>query len=138
MSTHQREKREYLRNALLNIATGKTSDEIKQQIFLNAVEAFSPAHVKALDLVWRGAGKQKLWEGSTVPIPRRTYGAAIDISAPELKEQVNLIGAILADLRNGGFSTLGGPDLSFPQGGLITNLGVEFLNFVLSPEDLPK
>lgn len=36
MSTHQREKREYLRNVLLNIAMGKSTDELKQQIFLSA------------------------------------------------------------------------------------------------------
>jgi len=34
VGTHQREKREYLRNALLNIAKGITSDDIKQQFFL--------------------------------------------------------------------------------------------------------
>lgn len=55
IGTHQEKKREYLRNALLNIAVGKTRDEVKQQIFLSAVEAFTPAHVQALDLIWRGA-----------------------------------------------------------------------------------
>lgn len=62
----------------------------------------------------------------------------IQIAAPELKGQVSLIEAILAELRNRGFSNLSDVKLSFPQGGQITNLGIEFLNFILNPEDLPK
>jgi hypothetical protein len=138
VATHQKEKREYLRNALLNIATGKSTDEIKQQMFLNAVEAFTPAHVKALNLIWRGPGLGVRWDENRIPIAQRNYGAAIEILAPEVKGQPSLIGAILTDLRNRGFSTLDRPDLSFPQGGVITGLGVEFLNFVLNPADLPK
>ena len=138
IGTHQREKREYLRNALLNIAKGITSDEIKQQFFLNAIEAFTPAHIKALNVIWKGGGLKIGWDENSIPIMQRTYGAAIGILAPEVKGQTSLIGAVLADLRNRGFSNLGGADLAFPQGGTITNLGIEFLNFVLSPEDLPR
>jgi hypothetical protein len=138
METHQQEKREYLRNALLNIAVGKGLDEVKQQIFLNAIEAFSPAHVKALNVIWRGPALTIPWDARAIPIPRRNYGAAIGLVAPELDGDVSVIDAILADLRNRGFSKLGGQELSFPQGGIITGLGAAFLNFVLSPEDLPK
>jgi hypothetical protein len=42
VGTHQEEKRKYLRNALLNVALGKAPDELKQQIFLNAIEGFAP------------------------------------------------------------------------------------------------
>jgi hypothetical protein len=66
VATHQEEKRKYLRNALLNIAIGKGLDEIKQQIFLNAIEDFSPAHVKALDIIWR-TGKIP-WDQYKVPM----------------------------------------------------------------------
>jgi hypothetical protein len=138
IGTHKQEKREYLRNALLNIAKGITADEIKQQFFLNAIEAFTPAHIKALNVIWRGGGLKIGWDENSIPIMQRTYGAAIGILAPEVKGQTSLIGAVLADLRNRGFSNLGGADLAFPQGGTITNLGIEFLNFVLSPEDLPR
>lgn len=138
IGTHQREKREYLRNALLNIAKGITSDEIKQQFFLNAIEAFAPVHIKALNVIWRGGGLKIGWDENSIPIMQRTYGAAIGILAPEVKGQTSLIGAVLADLKNRGFSNLGGPDLAYPQGETITNLGIEFLNFVRSPEDLRR
>lgn len=137
IGTHQSEKHKYLRNALLNVAKGTTSDDLKQQIFLNAIDAFSPAHVKAENLVWRGPGLIR-WDEHAIPMTHRNYGTAMGIVAPELKGQPSLIAAVLADLRSRGFSNLNNPDLSFPQGGIITNLGVEFLNFVLSPEDLPK
>jgi hypothetical protein len=136
VATHQEEKRKYLRNALLNIALGNGLDEIKQQIFLNAIEAFSPAHVKALNIIWRN-GKVP-WDQHRVPMGQRNYGAAIEIVVPELRGQANVTAAVLADLRVRGFSNVAGPELLFPQGGIITGFGVEFLNFVLSPEDLPK
>jgi len=134
IGTHHKEKRKYLRNALLNIAVGKGLDELRQQIFLNAVEAFSPSHVKSLDLIWRGAGQHIPWDENAITFMQRNYGTAMGLVSPELKGQPSLSNAVLAELRNRGFSSLGGPDLSFPQGGLITNLGVEFLNFVIGPE----
>jgi len=137
VATHQQEKREYLRNALLNIGMGKGPDEVRQQIFFNAVEAFSPAHVKTLDVIWRGAGRVR-WDDRGVPIPRRNYGAAVEILVPELKGQPTLIEAVFTDLRTRGFSTLAKGDAPFPQGGLMANLGIEFLRFVLSPDDISR
>lgn len=138
IGTHQQEKRKYLRNALLNIAIGKGPDEVRQQIFLNAIEAFSPAHVKTLNVIWRGPALNIPWDKSSITMARRNYCTAIEIMAPELNGQMNVIEAILTDLRNRGFSKLGGLELSFPQGGINTGLGVEFLKFVLNPDDLPS
>ncbi len=56
IGTRQKKKRKCLRNALLNIAVGMSQDEVKQQIFLNAIKAFTPAHVKALNVIWRKMG----------------------------------------------------------------------------------
>jgi hypothetical protein len=136
--THQHEKRKYLRNALVNIAQGNTSDEMKQQFFLNAIEAFTPAHIKALNVMWRAASLNVNWDEHSIPIPQRNYGAAIGILAPEVKGQANIIEAIFADLKTRAFSNITDPRAHFPQAGTITNLGIEFLNFVLSPEELPK
>lgn len=138
MNTHQREKREYLRNALLNIALGRESEEVKHQIFLNAIDAFTPVHVKVLNLIWRGPSLNIPWDEKGIPHHNRNYAQAIEISSPEVKGQPYLIAAILGELRNRGFSNLNNADVSFPQGGINTNLGIEFLNFILSPEDLPK
>lgn len=136
VSTHQREKLDYLRNALLNIAIGKGVGEVKQQIFLNAIEVFTPAHVKILNLIWRSLSPD--WDQHSVPLPLRTYSRAIELLVPEVKGQPAIIAALLADLRNRGLTTLNSADIQFPQGGLVTNLTVEFLHFVLNPQDLPK
>ena len=75
VGTHQEEKRKYLRNALLNIALNKGPDEIRQQVFMNAIEAFSPAHVKAVDLIWRGSLQQdpKAWWGERTDYQNQNY-----------------------------------------------------------------
>jgi hypothetical protein len=138
IGTHQREKCEYLRNALLNIAKGTTSDEIKQRIFLNAIEAFTPAHIKALNVIWRGGGLKISWDENSIPIMQRTYEAAIGILAPEVKGKTSLIGAVLADLRNRGFSNLGGADLAFPQGGNNHELGSRIPKFCVESRRSPE
>lgn len=138
IGTHQQAKHEYLRNALLNIALAKGPDEVLLEIFLNAIEAFTPAHVKALNVIWSGFGERNLWNEHGVPIQNRNYGTAIGIMVPELKGQSSLTQFMLADLRTRGFSSLSGTDAPFPQGGIITNMGITFLRFVLSPTALPK
>lgn len=142
VGTHQEEKRQCLRNALLNIAMGKGPDEGLQQIFLNAVEEFTSAHINVLNVLWRGPSllmAQDRWH------PMRNsdvtnYRQAIEALAPELKGQDDLLRYIITDLRNWGMTNMGGPADPFPAGGsqAITNMGVRFLQFVLSPEDPPK
>jgi hypothetical protein len=47
------------------------------------------------------------------PITTRTYSSAIGIIVPEVQGHPALITAILADLRNRGFTTLSNPDIQF-------------------------
>jgi hypothetical protein len=134
VATHHDEKREYLRNALLNVALGREPDDTKQQIFLNAIEAFSPAHVKALVLLRPSSGRKIDWNQHAIPLNVRNYASALGIIVPELKGQVSLISAIFAELRGRGFAIIDSPEnLPYPQVGLITNLGIEFVDFVMAP-----
>jgi hypothetical protein len=48
--THQEEKLVMLRNAVLNVATGQTTDESLQTMFLNFVDVFTEWHVRILRL----------------------------------------------------------------------------------------
>jgi hypothetical protein len=142
MATHQQDKLEYLRNALLNIALGKGPSEELQQVFVGAVEVFSASHIKILNVLWKGAGdlSQKALWSSASPHGIRDYGKAINALHPELANQDNLVRYIMSDLRSRGFTNLGGPADPFPQSGsnAITNMGVEFLRFVLEPGDQKK
>ena len=60
IGTHQKEKWAMLRNALLNIATCKAPNELQEEIFLNAIEDFSVAHIKVLDVVRNGFSGKNL------------------------------------------------------------------------------
>jgi hypothetical protein len=130
VAAHDADKRRYLRNALLNIVIGKTADQVKQQIFLNAIDSFSSAYVRVLNVI---RGVRVPWDAHPHAGPWRNYGAAIQIMVPELNGQDHLIRAILAELTNRGFSNLSGVNLSYPQGNTMTNIGIEFLDFVLQP-----
>jgi hypothetical protein len=141
ISTQKDEKRVLLRNALLNIATGRAPGEDKQHIYLRLIDEFTPSHVKALKLIWRGSEGKNLWEMTKTSFPKpRNYGNAIQRIVPELMGQESLVHLILVDLRNRGFSNLSGPEVMFPHAGAapITDSGIEFLRFVLSEQELPK
>lgn len=128
-STHQKEKREMLRNALLNIAVGKGPNEGLQQIFLNAIDAFTCSHVKVLDFLWRQ--HNILAESSRDSRePVSNYGHAINIGLPELRKVAGLLEPILNDLKLRGFSDVSSPRDAFPRNPAITNLGIEFLHFI--------
>lgn len=136
-ATHQQEKREYLRNILLKIAIGKGPGEELQHVFISAIDTFTASHVKVLDVLWNAAGnltQRGLWSASS-PHGIHDYGKAIKTLHPELADQDNLLRYIMADLHNWGLTNLSKPEDAFPQGGsqAITNMGVEFLTFVLKP-----
>jgi hypothetical protein len=133
VATHQNEKREYLSNALVTIAMGKNTNDLQQQIFLNVMESFSAAHVQVLDIIWKGATQKVPWDRESIALYQRNYGAAMGLLIPELRQHPSLAAAVIADLRARDFSTLRDLNTPFPQAGLITNLGIEFLNFVLTP-----
>lgn len=137
-STNKDEKRTILRNALLNVALGKGPDEDTQHIFLNVVDAFTASHVRVLDVLWRGAGRmnEKLWDRESVPITRRNYRMAIELLVPELKGQTVLLDYIMNDLRNRTFTQFSALESGFPQGNTITNMGIQFIRFVLNPNEL--
>lgn len=48
LKSHQIEKLEALRNAVLNVAAGSAPDEDLQSIFLNLIDSFTPLHLRLL------------------------------------------------------------------------------------------
>jgi hypothetical protein len=79
----------------------------------------------------------KLWEESGVQERSRTYQTAVEILVPELKGQMALLEYIQTDLRSRGFTQLNSLSTHFPAGGTITNMGIQFIRFVLHPDDRP-
>lgn len=131
-ATHQHDKRVMLRNALFNVATEKGPKEDLQQVFFNAIEEFSPSHVKLLKVLWTGRqdlSRKNLFSGVG------TYQDVVERLIPELRGQQNLVECILTDLRNRGFSTLDRTNVPYGNATVITNLGIEFLHFVMDPPE---
>ena len=133
LSTHQKDKREMLRNALLNIAIGKAPREELQQVFLNVIDAFTCSHVKVLNFLWK---QHQIIAGSSRSFrePLSNYGHAISVAFSELAKQPYLVQQIMSDLNLRGFSEVSGPRDAYPRNPAITNLGIEFLHFIEEPQ----
>lgn len=135
IATHQPEKRAMLRNALLNSAAGYGPSEELQEVFVAAIEELSVSHIRILNFYWTGltdlikAGK---WD-SLHPYALSNYLTAIGELHPEMKGQGDFLSYLMTDLKNRGFSTISRPADSFPQSPGVTNLGVQFLKFILTP-----
>jgi hypothetical protein len=123
MSTHQREKLEALRNAVLNVALSKTSDEEKHIVFLHLIETFSVTHFEILRLF-------------------ANRGIFPEARMKELRERRGLTDPMVIDLNDRGLlvdprayvsRTRESPDSLTLQNWTLSSLGNEFLLFVALP-----
>jgi hypothetical protein len=135
MGTHQVEKRDMLRNALLNIAVGRNPDEDEVFMFLQLVERFTPLHVKVLGFL---QSPRMLMKGK-VPDLQIQLGfslrTGIATVVTELKGRDELIKNILFDLYNSSLIPNAGEN-DVIQHPAVSNTGIKFINFVTkSPLD---
>jgi hypothetical protein len=121
LKTHQAEKREALRNAVLNVAIGSAPSEDLQLIFLNLVDSFTPTHLGVL----------------------RDCQAKGHPNRGEFRKQRDLTDQVVCDLRDRGLvrdtRPLAARDRDSPEALVIydweiTNLGRQFLEFIKVPE----
>lgn len=125
-ATHQREKREALRNAVLNAALTSSLDEDKQIMFLGLIEASSVTHL-ALLRFFSNRGSYSHDEAMTL-INRRS------VTDPMILE-LNSRG-LLKDPRPYVSRNRDVEDSLVKQGWTLTALGMEFLGFISTPEPL--
>ena len=126
VATHQREKREALRNAVLNTALTASPDEDKQVMFLGLIEAFSVTHLALLRFFSnRGAYSH---DQAMALINRRS------VTDPMIFE-LNSRG-LLKDPRPYVSRNRDAEDSLVKQDWTLTALGVEFLGFINIPETL--
>ncbi len=128
VSTHQREKHLLLRNALLNIATGRAPGEDMQHIYLRLIDELTPSHVKILNFLWRGNSRIAAANGGTLP-QHKTFQEIFDQLEPDFQREHQLVQQVLSDLRSRGLATLQSMSHSFPQQ-VIQDPGIQFLRFV--------
>lgn len=135
--TSRREKREILRNAVLNAALPSAPDEDLQQLFFDLIDRLTPTHVRLLKVLVDPPG----WFDRTgIPRPRFALSsnrtALIEAAMPDLAGRRDVIERYYGGLTNGVL-------VSAPLGGMMTengafqpatsDLGREFLAFIEDP-----
>jgi hypothetical protein len=134
VGTHQHEKRTLLRNALMNIATGRAPGEDMQHIYLRLIDELTPSHVRILNFLWRGNSRVAAANGGTLP-QNKTFQQILDQFEPAFQREPQLVQQVLSDLRSRGLATLQSMSASFPQQ-VIADPGIQFLRFVSTSEEL--
>jgi len=126
MRTHQQEKREALRNAVINSARAIFPDENMQQMFLNFVDDFTEWHIRLLKLF-----------NAPPPVPGLSGGGlstVLEHQYPQLQGQREFYDQVWRDLYVRGLvvtehmhATIMGRGLTQQQ---TTPMGVSFLSFI--------
>ncbi len=127
LRTHQREKLDALRNAVLNVALRTSPDEDVQLMFLGFIDKFTPWHLRVLTYF------------NMCPTnfePAHKTGKLFEIF-PDLRGQEALFEQIVRDLHTNGLvlsnTTPGTATAFMPYTGRTTEMGERFLEFITSP-----
>ncbi len=132
--THQQEKLEALRNAVVSAALPGAPDDTLQQIFLNHVDSLTPWHLRVLSFFDdpRGWG-----ERHGISYPTWTMGSpsrVLEQSMPSLAGQRGFYDQIVSDLEQRGLMQSGGLHTTMTAQGMFssrtTDLGKQFLSFI--------
>lgn len=132
--THQQEKLEALRNAVVNAALPGSPNETMQQIFLNHVDNLTPWHLRILAFFDDPTGWGK---SHNVTYPNWTMGApslVLEQSMPELAGQRGFYDQIVSDLQQRGLMAKVEIHTMMTAHGMFSArtspLGREFLQFI--------
>jgi len=132
LRTHQAQKRDALRNAVLNVANGSSVEDALQSLFLNLVDSFTEWHLRIL----------KLFHAPPV-VPGLTMGGGANVleyAIPELKGRRNYYDPIWRDLYLRGL--VGSDSLHLTASAVTlsqkatTELGDKFLFFISAPSGI--
>lgn len=137
ISTHKDEKRDALRNGLLNIALRRSTDEDRQQTFLRYIDELTVWHIRIL-VLFQNPPKYLVAKGLGTSYYMGSASQVLEDVYPELRGKRELYDQIAADLNAGGMVA----GASFLHGmmtaqGMVskrtTPLGDEFLAFIADP-----
>jgi hypothetical protein len=129
LRTHQAEKREALRNAVFNIASGHSPGEALEHMFFDWIDSMSVLHIQIL----------KLFQNPNPP-PGLSMGgldSVLEHNMPALRGQANVYHQIWRDLYSRGLFNSNSVDTTMSVQGLAakrtTDIGDEFLRFIAEP-----
>ena len=132
------EKREALRNAVLNAALPHAPEESLRQHFINQVDTFTVWHIRLLDLF---KDPSAWFERNGITPPKFSFSSSIEqlleAAWPELKDQYDLLKVIVEELEAKGLYAGGGLRTMMSAGGAFdkrtTAMGDSFLEFIKAP-----
>ena len=129
LRTHQQEKLEALRNAVLNTAVGQAPDEALQHMFFHWVDSFSALHLRILKVFLAPSPEPGHMTGS--------LRAVLEASVPELRNQRHIYDQIWKELYASGLVNTEGLHAMMTETGLrerrTSKLGDAFLQFISDP-----
>lgn len=133
--THQQEKLDALRNAVMNVALHTSPDEDLQLMFLGLIDKFTPWHLRVL--IHFHENPPSWMHGSDPVYLARAFPELLEQVEEELSGRVEFFQQIVHDLeRSGLIDTQSPPRATSGHGrpvGKSTGLGEEFLQFITSP-----
>lgn len=137
LRTSQKEKREALRNSILNSALPYPPEQSRQQMFLGYIDIFTVWHLKILRLFKEPALNPEVSDYAH----RSELGGGLSVilekAFPELRGQRELYDQIWQDLYTRGLVNTNGLHTMMSSGGLLasraTKLGKQFVHFIESP-----
>ena len=130
LRTHEKEKLDALRNAVINVARQQAPESTLQHMFLNFVDSLTPLHLQIL----------KFFQAPIVPDGMSMGGLSnlIEREFPELRGQRELYDQLGKDLFSRGLLNAESFHVTISESGLrqkrTTNLGDGFLRFIEESE----
>jgi len=134
LRNHQQEKRDALRNAVLNTAVGNTPGESLRQMFLSNVDDFTEWHLRILVLFHNPSA----WFKSQNREPPNLYAgglsSVLENAFPAMRNARPIYDQIWADLHSRGLVNTGDLHVTMTGAGLLqrrtSDLGARFVAFI--------
>lgn len=126
LRTHQSEKLDALRNAIVNVAKGQAPDATLQNVFLNLVDSFTELHLRIL----------KVFQAPSPPHGLSMGGLSnvLEHNIPRLRGHRELYDQLWKDLYTRGLVDTGGLHMTMSDSGLgqkrTTGIGEAFISFI--------
>ena len=135
---HQSEKREALRNAVLNAALPHAPEESLQQQFINQIDTFTVWHIRLLDLFKEPSAWLERQGVKSSALPSLgNLEQLITTAWPELKDQNDFLNVVVQELEAKGLFQSSGLRTGMSQrrvyGKRTTKMGDSFLEFITAP-----
>jgi len=133
VQTHQREKLEALRNAVLNAAIHTIDDDDEEALFLSFIEALTPAHLRVLRFRADPLGVARE-AGFEVDENRHDVSSVVVRHVfPDCEERERFYGQIDHELQFRGLTTVSGGLRDMNSILPLPELGTRFLEFITCP-----